>query len=1140
MIDETLEKVKKVLEEYDIYEYAYSIIDFDRQTVCPDKGMTESGETCARLEEVIFNIKKDPSFIEDINYLYENRNELGEFDRAAIERLRLEFVRRKNITPEMAADSERIKNAAWIAWNEARAADDFRIFEKPLEKLVENEKARVMLWDTADDPQTAKLSAYERMLDEHEDGMRQSDIDALFEPAAQRISELIRHIKESPVMIRRDFLSRRVTGDQQRQMTVYLLSLLGFDFSRGTYTTSEHPFMNRVGRDDIRVTTHFYDDNFISGMYSIIHECGHALFEQLQPRENQDAHLDVKTMGQHESVSRMYENIIGRSKDFIGLIYPKVCEIFPQVMYDVTAEDLYEAVNIAEPSLIRTEADELTYTLHIVIRYEIEKRLIDGDLKVSEIPALWKKLYKDYLGIEPSGDFDGALQDVHWTSDFGYFPAYALGNFYGAMYYNRMCGEIDVPGLIRAGDFTAINKWMSDNVFVRADRLTPREWIKDITGRDLTADDFLDYLDKKYSEVYMLAKQTDENARFEGYVRSMARVRLLSAPLLDNLGSAEDYGRLLIENFMDIRGIAGDNRDVMREFFEPILDSDDELPDEMIEAIREMNAGLQDAFKASQLDVPMVSLFSDRLKKDAIKKGDEAYLIKQLDSEIENCYFMINISTRIFGYPQVADHFREKGIKAFNEIIGYLEKDRFEKLDEECREIVIINSRYGQLLYEDMSKVPEERNEWRLKVLRRSEEVSNDPWYRERVPEMDWNRQKYKIHEYFSMMGVDDNAIGLTRKQLEETATHADALMKMYEQDPDIVLKYTYPEYIQKIHAINHHNLGEISDTEFIERIEKLHESADPMDYTDKGIDKNVSMPIEMLLAYAKTDYGERGKDHIRNLYRSVISYAFHMPKMGLLGSLLGDYAVILDNYIEVPGSLTFEEMGMQSFAAFHPPTYVHSNMVAHISSCLAENLIRRRPDLFVGICGCDSEAEVTAAAQRIADFVYHAALCHDFGKLCIMDTIFIYGRKLLDHEFETIKYHPLIGYNMLKKHESTAEYADIALGHHIWYDGTRGYPDEFDIRNSLYKTVIDIVECADCMDAATDTVGRSYTSGKTLEEFTAEVRAAAGTRYAPYIADLIEEEAVADDLSYLLSEGRKEIYRKTYMLLKSVQEKTE
>ena len=330
-------------------------------------------------------------------------------------------------------------------------------------------------------------------------------LDEAFGACKERLIPLLEKIRKSPKKIRTDFLSRRVEDEQQAKMVKWLLTQMGFNFNRGAFTTSEHPFTAGMGRFDTRITTHYYPTRFLSSMYSTIHEGGHALFDQNQPQENHD-HFIIggKTLGMHESVSRFYENRIGRSEAFVHFVYPKVCEVFPQVMADVSEREFYEAVNAVSPSLIRTEADEFTYTFHIIIRYEIEKALFAGEITVEDIPALWNRKYQEYLGMCPSSDREGALQDVHWTSGFGYFPTYAIGNFYNAMYYNRLKEEVDVNAAIREGNFAPLNDWMIGHVFSKADRLSPKEWIKDITGREFTPVDFLDYLEAKYSELYGL------------------------------------------------------------------------------------------------------------------------------------------------------------------------------------------------------------------------------------------------------------------------------------------------------------------------------------------------------------------------------------------------------------------------------------------------------------------------------------------------------------------------------------------------------------------------------------------------------------------------------------------------------------
>jgi len=210
---------------------------------------------------------------------------------------------------------------------------------------------------------------------------------------------------------------------------------------------------------------------------------------------------DEISNGMHESVSRFFENVIGRSKEYIHLIYPKFIETFDEFK-DISEEELYEGINIVKPSLIRTEADEVTYGLHIGIRYEMERLITEGKININDVPKTWNKLYKDYLGIDVLNDKDGVLQDVHWSNGFGYFPSYAMGNAYNAMYVKKLNSEFSLSEAILAGDFKKINNWLKNNVFIHANRLDPKDWIKELTGKELTAKDFLEYLNEKYSKIY--------------------------------------------------------------------------------------------------------------------------------------------------------------------------------------------------------------------------------------------------------------------------------------------------------------------------------------------------------------------------------------------------------------------------------------------------------------------------------------------------------------------------------------------------------------------------------------------------------------------------------------------------------------
>lgn len=483
------------------FDHAAKIVNFDQETICPPKGMADQGEVLAMLENQSFRLTKEPQFTAAVEALYQEKEDLDPLDRALIKHLHRDYSKSKNITPDKNLEFQKIYNQGFVDWINAKKHADFSLFEKSLAKVRDANLEDLSLREYDGEKPKTK---YDALFDDYEEGMTEQDLDAAFGAFAERMTPMLREIKTHGKKIRTDFLTREVTDVQQQEMADYLLHLLKFDFERGAWTTTEHPFTDNIGKDDARVTTHYYPTNFLSSMFSIIHECGHALFMQLQPAEDYDHDInDLQTMGMHESVSRFYENRIGRSRAFISLIYPKCCEIFPQVFTDVSEEEFYEAVNVVEPSLVRTEADEFTYTFHIIIRYELEKRIVNGELEVdSELPDKWNTLYEKYLGVTPANDREGILQDVHWASGFGYFPTYAIGNMYNAMYYNRMAQDLNIEETIRAGRFDIINSWMAEHVFKEANRLAPKDWIRQVTGRDFTPEDFLAYLEKKYSALY--------------------------------------------------------------------------------------------------------------------------------------------------------------------------------------------------------------------------------------------------------------------------------------------------------------------------------------------------------------------------------------------------------------------------------------------------------------------------------------------------------------------------------------------------------------------------------------------------------------------------------------------------------------
>ena len=283
------------------------------------------------------------------------------------------------------------------------------------------------------------------------------------------------------------------------------MEVLDLDRNHCGIGETEHPFTLEFNNKDVRITTNYTENCVTDSMYSVIHEGGHAKYELGIRDDLQYTCLaGGVSMGVHESQSRFYENLIGRSRPFIEAIFPKMQEFFPEQLGDITAEQMYRAVNKVQPSLIRTEADELTYCLHVMIRYEIEKQLIGGTLEVKDIPAVWNRMYKEYLGVQVPNDREGCLQDSHWSGgSFGYFPSYALGSAYGAQMLKNMEKELDIWGPVSRGDLSGVSRWLGEKVHQYGSLLDPADIVKNACGQ-FDPSVYTDYLTAKYTELYHL------------------------------------------------------------------------------------------------------------------------------------------------------------------------------------------------------------------------------------------------------------------------------------------------------------------------------------------------------------------------------------------------------------------------------------------------------------------------------------------------------------------------------------------------------------------------------------------------------------------------------------------------------------
>ena len=479
----------------DIY-YASAVLGWDQEVYMPPKGAEYRGRQLATLASQAHELLTSDKLGGLLRELSKDES-LDDTEKNNV-RLSLEdYEKNKKLSPEFVEELSVQTSICFNAWIAARQKNDYQVFAPSLSNMIALKKQQAELYGY-------KAHPYDALLDEYEKGMTVAALDPLFKGIKEQLPALLDKIKAAP-QVSNDCFHQHFPKHQQWDFSIDVLKRMGFDFQAGRQDYSEHPFTTSFSATDVRITTRVDENNFASMLWSCIHEGGHGLYEQGLPEEQYGLPLgSPASLGIHESQSRFWENCIGRGMDFWKFFYPALQQYFPKQLSNVSMETFYKAANRVTPSLIRTEADEVTYHFHIMIRYEIEKALIEGSLKPEDLPAKWNEMYEQYLGIKPNDDKTGVLQDVHWShGSFGYFPTYTLGSFYAAQFFAQ--ANKDIPGLpeqIAKGEPGALLQWLREKVHKHGRRYTSEELCERVTGQKLDTAFFMRYAESKYAGVY--------------------------------------------------------------------------------------------------------------------------------------------------------------------------------------------------------------------------------------------------------------------------------------------------------------------------------------------------------------------------------------------------------------------------------------------------------------------------------------------------------------------------------------------------------------------------------------------------------------------------------------------------------------
>jgi carboxypeptidase Taq len=498
-MEKTLEEFKHLVNEVIDLGHIAAVLGWDQQTYMPRGGAAGRGDQLATIAGILHGKITSPQMGKLLDELEVYRQQLDpeSDDACLIEVTRYEYDKRTKVPTEWVAEFARVTTIAETVWEEAKAKSDFKRFQPHLEKVVQMQREYASFFAPYD-------HIYDPLLDEYERGMKTAEVKAIFNALRPKQVALVQKIMSRP-QVDDSFLMQPFDAEGQWNFGVEVITRFGYDWNRGRQDKVVHPFTTSFGINDVRITTRIDPSNPMSALFSTMHESGHAMYEQgFDQKLGRTPLANGASMALHESQSRMFENLIGRSYPFWKFFYPRLQAAFPTQLGAVDLDAFYKSINKVEPSFIRTEADEATYNLHIMLRMELEIAMMEGSLAVADLPEAWSARMKDYLGVQPRKDAEGVLQDVHWSAgNIGYFPTYALGNLVSAQLWERMHQDLpDMDESIAQGQFADILQWLRKNVHRHGAKYKPQVLIEKVTGSRITPEPYLRYLESKYSGIY--------------------------------------------------------------------------------------------------------------------------------------------------------------------------------------------------------------------------------------------------------------------------------------------------------------------------------------------------------------------------------------------------------------------------------------------------------------------------------------------------------------------------------------------------------------------------------------------------------------------------------------------------------------